>query len=178
VRGHGIRNVRCLIPVEPDQLATVRYCEGDTIYMMQRESAKRPSNMLGKARAVLFLAFFLVVGPLEAQALYTCTITAVTSEKCCCSERKSLGEHGRSAAKAAPEKTCCERSVTLKVSDESVDIAKTSIVKSDVSPPTSMASQNFSFTVFDKTLTQPKLLPVRLVSYDSNIYLTTERLRL
>lgn len=134
-------------------------------------------------RSVLIL--IVAVGPLRAQAVFTCSMMDMVMEECCCNDH-GTGKEGvdseRETAAGYSEVPCCDRSVGLQVDEDAQQdtrIVKPLEIRTDVDPPQAV------FASYERlSLPQENSLPIdfglnptaRRSGIDT--YLITQRLRI
>jgi len=141
---------------------------------------RNPSSL----RTFLFL-LLLAIGPLQAQAVFACTVMDMpVHDNCCCDEHKSDDSCGN--ADCHPnlkpgENPCCERNLQVSVNEdvkEDTPVVKPAEVRSDVDPPPAIA------VPFDTQIAPRPLLallhpiPPPAALPGSRTYLITQRLRI
>ena len=86
-------------------------------------------------RALLLL--LLAVGPLQAQAMYTCAMMdGMVHASCCCDAHSTGDDRVSEKTPSDGEDPCCERSIELSVDEASQKVAgKAAEVRSDPDPP-------------------------------------------
>lgn len=91
-------------------------------------------------RTSLLLAFLLVAGPMQVEAVFACAMMDVVMHGECCCEEPGAGiqsDCGDSHATAG-ESRCCDRSVTLNYDAERNDDnpgARQGVIRSGLDPP-------------------------------------------
>ena len=136
-----------------------------------------PKQNQSSLRRIL-LVLILVIGPVQAQALFACEMMdRVPNENCCCDEYSDLGDVV--LAKSDP---CCEKSIELSVDhsgEQSPPTAKPLEVRSDVDPPQTLfvaAHSNLNIQIIGRTV-----YPTSANTFSENgsrTYLVTQRLRI
>ena len=127
-------------------------------------------------RSIIVLALLLVLGPLQAQALYSCEMMGVTLEECCCDDLEGAANDAVAHIQADP---CCERIVEVRADPDAPEVVKPVEVRSDVDPPTSIVAS--SIVVFPSIITRHLTVQWnddRVRASGRNTYLTTQRLRI
>jgi len=126
-------------------------------------------------RSVLIL--IVGVGPLQAQAVFACSMMDTVMEECCCGDHL-IGD----AAVDSNEEPCCEQSVEVQVDEDArqdTQLVKPFEIRSDVDPPPAIVN---SFNVI--AALQERSAPVVYQSRPTanfsgtNTYLITQRLRI
>lgn len=144
--------------------------------------SKSPTS---KLRALLTL-LVLVIGPLQAQNVFACSMMdGVFRGDCCCvgseSDRDCMGANCDTAVESTPD-PCCERSVQVSIDHEArqdAPVVKPVEIRSDVDPPPA------HFASFGAIVPPPSraannaswFIPVFRHS-GSDTYLLTQRLRI
>lgn len=127
-------------------------------------------------RSVALLALLLVVGPLQAQALFACNMMAATLQECCCDDIEAVPERTAGNEAADP---CCERIVEIRSDPDAVEAVKPVEVRSDVDPPPGLPVQQWDvITVVIAYPVAGSFGDSGSVGSGRQIYLTTQRLRL
>lgn len=134
-------------------------------------------------RSVLIL--IVASGPLQAQAVFACSMMDMVMEECCCDAIPSGNENIDPEFDAAPgsnEEPCCEQSVEIRVDEDArqdTRIAKPLEVRSDVDPPQAIVD---SFDVIAAPQARPALFVYQphpfIHSSGTDTYLITQRLRI
>lgn len=134
----------------------------------------------------MLLLLILVVGPLQAQSMFVCSMMdTVMYGDCCCIGHKVDQDcidadcEGEVEASASP---CCDRSVGISVDEEArqdIPVVKAVEVRSDVDPPPAIAP---SITEIEPrhlaTASRVDYLPYLVCHSGTDIYLITQRLRI
>lgn len=127
------------------------------------------------------LVFLLLVGPLQAQQIYSCgMMDAVFLDDCCCEDHNHCSESD-SSDELTPKNQCCEKSIQLTFNDDAnsdVSIVKSVEVRSDVDPPAEVviAEEQWEEPIPIKAI---RFHYIRLSdSQGSKTYLVTQRIRI
>lgn len=134
----------------------------------------------------MLLLLILVVGPLQAQSVFACSMMdTVMHGDCCCVGHKSDQDcieadcEGAVDASASP---CCERSVEISVDDEArqdTPIVTAVEVRSDVDPPPAIIASINEFVPRRLTAAGRVDYSPHIVCHSgSDTYLITQRLRI
>lgn len=129
-----------------------------------------------KLRSIALLALLLVLGPLQAQALFACEMMGVTLEVCCCDDLEGATDRSIDHAQSEP---CCEQVVEVSTNTDATDVIQPLEVRSDVDPPTAIVAPGFS--VFPSVVVHHLVLredDVDHLASGRQTYLITQRLRI
>ncbi|HNP63579.1 MAG TPA: hypothetical protein PKH39_06545 [Woeseiaceae bacterium] len=126
-------------------------------------------------RSVLIL--IVAVGPLQAQAVFACTMMDTVMEECCCDEHQ-VGD----AATESNQEPCCEQSVEVQVDEDArqdTQLLKPFEIRSDVDPPPAIVN-SFNAIAALQEHSAPVVYRQRPTANFSgtDTYLITQRLRI
>jgi hypothetical protein len=136
-----------------------------------------------------FLQFVLiliaVVGPLQAQTLFACSMMNRVMDECCCDNHQTGEDCVNSDCEAAVESSegrCCERSVEVNVDEDArqdTQIVKPQEIRTDVDPPQAMIVPLDVIAAPQERAVLDIIRPRSVVRYfGSDTYLITQRLRI